>query len=83
MRCHQAPFFFFFLAVAFHPALRRPFKYKTPQSSQVIVLQSTWKSGNFREALQYLRPNPFYMGIVRMLLEQQKVYLIYVFCMMS
>lgn len=41
--------------------------------TQVIVLQSTWKSGNFRDALQYLRPNPFYMGIVRMLLEQQKV----------
>lgn len=40
---------------------------------QVIVLQSTWKSGNFRDALQYLRPNPFYMGIVRMLLEEQKV----------
>eukprot|EP00752_Nemacystus_decipiens_P010743 g9565.t1 len=42
------------------------------KDTQVIVLQSTWKSGIFRDALQYLRPNPFYMGIVRMLLEQQK-----------
>lgn len=40
---------------------------------KVIVMESTWKSGNEREALQYLRPNPFFVGIVRMLLEAQKV----------
>eukprot|EP00752_Nemacystus_decipiens_P010638 g9475.t1 len=42
------------------------------QDTQVIVLQATWKSGNSRDALQYLRPNPFYMGVVRMLLKQQE-----------
>lgn len=36
-------------------------------------MESTWKSGIERDALLYLRPNPFFMGIVRMLLEQQKV----------
>lgn len=36
-------------------------------------MESTWKSGNEREALQFLRPNPFFVGIVRMLLEAQKV----------
>lgn len=36
-------------------------------------MEETWKSSIDREALLYLRPNPFYMGVVRMLLESQKV----------
>lgn len=40
---------------------------------QVIVMEYAWKSGKDRDSLLFLRPNPFYMGIVRMLLEEQKV----------
>ncbi|CAN0167309.1 unnamed protein product [Pylaiella littoralis] len=39
---------------------------------QVLALEGTWKSNVVRASLQYLRPNPFYLGVVRMLLEQQK-----------
>eukprot|EP00904_Undaria_pinnatifida_P008194 jgi/Undpi1/4504/HiC_scaffold_17.g07858.m1 len=46
--------------------------FKDYADSKVIVMESTWKSGIERDALLYLRPNPFFMGIVRMLLEQQK-----------
>lgn len=42
-------------------------------SLKVIVLEYTWKSGLKREPLEFLRPNAFYMGVVRMLLEEQKV----------
>lgn len=46
----------------------------SPRSKrQVIVMEKTWKSEVIREPLSYLRPNPFYMGIVRMLMEEQKV----------
>lgn len=40
---------------------------------QVLALERTWKSGNEHDLLSYIRPNPFYMGIVRMLIQQQKV----------
>ncbi|CAB1096959.1 unnamed protein product [Ectocarpus sp. CCAP 1310/34] len=46
--------------------------FKDYEKYQVIVMESTWKSGNERDALQFLRPNPFFVGIVRMLLEAQK-----------
>lgn len=38
--------------------------------TQVIVMESTWRSDHDREALLYLRPNPYYVGLVRMLLAQ-------------
>lgn len=41
-------------------------------------MESTWKSGISRDPLLYLRPNPFFLGIVRMLLEEQQVGLIFV-----
>lgn len=41
-------------------------------------MESTWKSGISRDPLLYLRPNPFFLGIVRMLLEEQKVGLLLV-----
>jgi len=44
-----------------------------PLIVQVITLESTWKSGIKRDNLKYLKPNPFYLGVVRMLMEQQKV----------
>lgn len=40
---------------------------------QVIVMDFTWKSSIDREPLKFLRPNPYYMGIVRMIIEEQKV----------
>lgn len=40
---------------------------------QVIVMERMWKSGVEREALQYLRPNPFFVGVVRTLIQEQEV----------
>ena len=45
---------------------------------QVIVMEYTWKSGLERTALRYLRPNPFYSGVVNTLIEEQEVRVVYV-----
>lgn len=36
-------------------------------------MEYTWKSGIERLALQYLRPNPFYSGVVNTLIGEQEV----------
>jgi len=36
-------------------------------------MEYTWKSSIVHEPLTFLRPNPFYVGFVRMLLKEQKV----------
>ncbi|CAN0302975.1 unnamed protein product [Pylaiella littoralis] len=46
--------------------------FKQFSGAQVLSLEQTWKSNLERDSLQYLRPNPFYMGIVQMLLERQE-----------
>lgn len=40
--------------------------------AQVIAMEYTRKSGQERNPLQFLRPNSFYLGVVRMLLRLQK-----------
>lgn len=42
-------------------------------------MEYTWKSGLERLALQYLRPNPFYSGVVNTLIGEQEVRVTYVF----
>lgn len=36
-------------------------------------MDHAWKSELDRGTMAYLRPNPFYMGLVRMLLSENKV----------
>eukprot|EP00752_Nemacystus_decipiens_P011546 g10252.t1 len=41
---------------------------------KVIVMEHTWKSHLNRRTMAYLHPNPFYHGVARMLLLEQKDY---------
>lgn len=41
---------------------------------QVIVMEHTWKSQLKRRAMAFLRPNPFFYGVVRMLMADHEVY---------
>lgn len=36
-------------------------------------MEWTWKSSFERDALRFLRPNPFYSGVVNTLIEEQEV----------
>lgn len=40
---------------------------------QAIVMEHTWKSHLNRRAMAYLHPNPFFYGVVRMLLVDHEV----------
>lgn len=40
---------------------------------QVIVMEHTWKSSLNRHTMAYLNPNPFYLGVARMLLIDHEV----------
>lgn len=36
-------------------------------------MEYTWKSAIERDSMVYLRPNPFYEGVVRIIMNEQKV----------
>lgn len=42
--------------------------------AQVIVMDRTWKSKLDHGTMAFLRPNPFYMGVVRAVLSNTKVH---------
>lgn len=42
-------------------------------NTQVIVMESTWRTGNEREPFAYIKPHPFYMGLVHKLLRAEEV----------
>eukprot|EP00903_Cladosiphon_okamuranus_P019123 g17595.t1 len=48
--------------------------YEGKMGYKVIVMERTWKSHLHRRSMAYLHPNPFYRGVARMLLLQQRDY---------
>lgn len=54
--------------------VHHPFPPPSNPLEQVIELRMAWKSRWRREPIDLLTPNPFYLGLVRRLLDEQKVH---------